>query len=264
MSKERTATKINMPIHTNKGGKKAVIRIQDVTKSFGDNHVLNGFNMILYEGENLVVMGKSGSGKSVMIKCLVGLMAPDSGYIEVMGKEIATLDHQTLDELRSDIGFLFQGSALYDSMTVRENLEFPMRRHKEKFGTVDDTTSLVMEALENVGLADAVDLMPAELSGGMKRRVALARTLILKPKIILYDEPTSGLDPITAKEIIELMRNIQTKYNTSSLIITHDVDCARVISERMILLVDGINYAEGSYNELSGSKDPQVEAFFKK
>tara|TARA_R110002060_G_scaffold29574_2_gene39968 strand:- start:21 stop:830 length:810 start_codon:yes stop_codon:yes gene_type:complete len=244
--------------------RKAVIRIKDATKSFGDNHVLNGFNMILYEGENLVVMGKSGSGKSVMIKCLVGLMSPDSGYIEVMGKEISTLDRQTLDDLRSDIGFLFQGSALYDSMTVRENLEFPMRRHKEKLGIFQDTTPLVMEALENVGLGHTMDLMPEELSGGMKRRIALARTLILKPKIILYDEPTSGLDPITAKEIIELMRSIQRKYGTSSLIITHDVDCARVISERMILLVDGINYAEGTYSELSASTDPKVEAFFKK
>ncbi len=244
--------------------RKAVIRIKDVRKSFGDNHVLNGFNMELYEGENLVVMGKSGSGKSVMIKCLVGLIAADSGYIEVMGKEIATLDRQTLDELRSDIGFLFQGSALYDSMTVRENLEFPMRRHREKLGVVSDTTPLVIEALENVGLAHTLDLMPAELSGGMKRRVALARTLILKPKIILYDEPTSGLDPITAKEIIELMRSIQKKYGTSSLIITHDVDCARVISERMILLVDGINYAQGTYSELSASTDAKVEAFFKK
>ncbi|MDO1513943.1 ATP-binding cassette domain-containing protein [Maribacter confluentis] len=241
-----------------------VIRIKNVTKSFGDNHVLNGFNLVLYEGENLVVMGKSGSGKSVMIKCLVGLMAPDSGFIEVMGKEISTLDRQTLDELRSDIGFLFQGSALYDSMTVRENLEFPMRRHRDKLGSVKDTTPLVLEALENVGLAHTMDLMPNELSGGMKRRVALARTLILKPKIILYDEPTSGLDPITAKEIIELMRNIQKKYGTSSLIITHDVDCARVISERMVLLVDGINYAEGTYSELSKSTDPKVEAFFKK
>ena len=248
----------------NEGGKKAVIRIRDVRKSFGDNHVLNGFNLELLEGENLVVMGKSGSGKSVMIKCLVGLMLPDSGYIEVMGKEIASLDHKTLDELRSDIGFLFQGSALYDSMTVRENLEFPLRRHKEKLGAISDTTPLVLEALENVGLADAIDLMPVELSGGMKRRVALARTLILKPKIILYDEPTSGLDPITAKEIIELMRSIQKKYGTSSLIITHDVDCARVISERMALLVDGINYAQGTYSELSTSTDPKVEAFFKK
>ncbi|MGB5170966.1 MAG: ATP-binding cassette domain-containing protein [Eudoraea sp.] len=241
-----------------------IIHIKDLYKSFGKNHVLNGFNMKLYKGENLVVMGKSGSGKSVMIKCLVGLIQPDSGYISVMGNEIKMMDRPTLDILRSEIGFLFQGSALYDSMTVRENLEFPMRRHKKKLGNISDTTPLVLEALESVGLVDAIDLMPEELSGGMKRRVALARTLILRPKIILYDEPTSGLDPITAKEIIELMRSIQKKYGTSSLIITHDVDCARVISERMILLVDGINYAQGTYDELVKSNDPKVEAFFKK
>jgi phospholipid/cholesterol/gamma-HCH transport system ATP-binding protein len=241
-----------------------VIKIRDLNKSFGDNQVLNGFNLTLHEGENLVVMGKSGSGKSVMIKCLVGLIQPDSGFISVLGKEINLLDHEDLDALRVDIGFLFQGSALYDSMTVRENLEFPLRRHKKRLGDLKDTTPLVMEALENVGLADAVDLMPEELSGGMKRRVALARTLILKPKIILYDEPTSGLDPITSKGIIELMRSIQIKYGTSSLIITHDVDCARVISERMVLLVDGINYAEGTYAELNQSDDPKVQAFFKK
>lgn len=244
--------------------RKLVIEIRDLHKSFGENHVLNGFSIKLFEGENLVVMGKSGSGKSVMIKCLVGLMQADSGFLSVMGKEIKTLNRKTLDELRSDIGFLFQGSALYDSMTVRENIEFPMRRHKSKLGNVSNTEPLVLEALGNVGLAHTIDLMPSELSGGMKRRIALARTLILKPKIILYDEPTSGLDPITAKEIIELMRSIQKKYGTSSLIITHDVDCARVISERMVLLVKGVNYAEGTYEELSKSKDPLVEAFFKK
>ncbi|WP_297763415.1 ABC transporter ATP-binding protein [uncultured Muriicola sp.] len=241
-----------------------MLEIRDLHKSFGDNHVLKGFNMKLHKGENLVIMGKSGSGKSVMIKCLVGLIQPDSGYISVMGKEIETLDRETLDVLRSEIGFLFQGSALYDSMTVRENLEFPMRRHKEKLGDVTDTTPLVLEALDSVGLAHTMDLMPEELSGGMKRRVALARTLILRPKIIIYDEPTSGLDPITSKEIIELMRNIQKKYETSSLIITHDMDCARVISERMILLVNGTNYAEGTYKELVKFTDPKVEAFFKK
>ena len=245
-------------------GNDPVIEIQDLRKSFGDNHVLNGFNMKLYEGENLVVMGKSGSGKSVMIKCLVGLMKPDSGQILVMGQEISSLVQEDLDALRADIGFLFQGSALYDSMTVRENLEFPMRRHRKKMGDIKDTTPLVLEALESVGLEHTMDLMPEELSGGMKRRVALARAIILRPEIILYDEPTSGLDPITSKEIIELMRNIQQKYGTSSLIITHDVDCARVISERMILLVDGINYAEGTFGELTKSRDPKVQAFFKK
>lgn len=243
--------------------KKPIIEIKDLKKSYGDNHVLNGFNMILNEGENLVIMGKSGSGKSVMIKCLIGLERPDSGSISIMGQNISELNQSSLDDLRTEIGFLFQGSALYDSMTVRENLEFPLRRHTKKFGVLKDTTPLVMEALENVGLAQTLNLMPAELSGGMKRRIALARTLILQPKIILYDEPTTGLDPITAKEILLLMKSIQEKYNTSSVIITHDVDCARVISNRMILLVDGINYAEGIFEELSKSTDLKIQAFFK-
>jgi phospholipid/cholesterol/gamma-HCH transport system ATP-binding protein len=250
-------------IDTTNQNNKIIIAIKDLKKSYGDNHVLNGFNMTLNEGENLVIMGKSGSGKSVMIKCLIGLESPDSGSITVMGETIAELNRSTLDELRTEIGFLFQGSALYDSMTVRENLEFPLRRHTKKFGVLKDTTPLVMEALENVGLAHAVNLMPSELSGGMKRRIALARTLILQPKIILYDEPTTGLDPITAKEILILMKSIQDKYNTSAIIITHDVDCARVISNRMILLVDGINYAEGTFDELSTLTDPKVQAFFK-
>ena len=248
-------------MNTNKSN--PVIEINDLRKSYGDNHVLDGFNMKLFEGENLVVMGKSGCGKSVMIKCLIGLEEPDGGTIIVMGKNINDLKHEDLDELRTEIGFLFQGSALYDSMSVRENLEFPLRRHTKKFGFLEDTTPLVMEALENVGLANAIDLMPNELSGGMKRRIALARTLILHPKIILYDEPTTGLDPITSKEIILLMMSIQRKYNTSSIIITHDVDCARVISNRMILLVDGINYKEGTFEELSVSSDEKVRAFFK-
>ena len=240
-----------------------VLEIKDLNKSFGDNHVLNGFNMKLHQGENLVIMGKSGSGKSVMIKCLVGLMEADSGLISVMHRDITKLTQEALDILRADIGFLFQGSALYDSMTVRENLEFPLRRHTKKFDDDMDTEKLVIEALENVGLTNAIDLMPSELSGGMKRRVALARTLILKPKIILYDEPTSGLDPITSKEIIVLMQDIQKQYGTSSLIITHDVDCARVISDRMILLIDGIDYATTTFAELSTHEAPKIKAFFK-
>jgi phospholipid/cholesterol/gamma-HCH transport system ATP-binding protein len=243
--------------------RKLMLEIVDLRKSFGNNHVLNGFNLELFEGENLVIMGKSGSGKSVMIKCLVGLMPADSGSIKVMGKDITKLSRVNLDNIRTEIGFLFQGNALYDSMTVRENLEFPLRRHKHKFGNIEDTTPLVTEALESVGLAHTINLMPSELSGGMQKRIALARALILKPKIILYDEPTSGLDPITSKEIIELMRRVQKQYKTSSLIITHDVDCARVVSERMILLVDGTNYAEGTFSELASSKDEQVKAFFK-
>jgi phospholipid/cholesterol/gamma-HCH transport system ATP-binding protein len=243
--------------------KKAIITIKDLHKQFGSNVVLNGFDLELYEGENLVVMGKSGSGKSVMIKCVIGLEQPDSGSILVMNEEINNLEQEDLDELRTEIGFLFQGSALYDSMSVRENLEFPLRRHTKKFGVIEDTTPLVMEALESVGLAHAIDLMPNELSGGMKRRIALARTLILKPKIILYDEPTTGLDPITSKEIVLLMNSIQKQYNTSSIIITHDVDCAKVIANRMILLIDGVNYIEGTFDELASSTDPKVQAFFK-
>jgi phospholipid/cholesterol/gamma-HCH transport system ATP-binding protein len=248
---------------TNTTSKNAIITIKDLHKSFGSNVVLDGFDLELYEGENLVVMGKSGSGKSVMIKCVIGLEQPDSGSILVMNQEINNLEREDLDELRTEIGFLFQGSALYDSMSVRENLEFPLRRHTKKFGIIEDTTPLVMEALESVGLAHAIDLMPNELSGGMKRRIALARTLILKPKIILYDEPTTGLDPITSKEIVLLMDSVQKKYNTSSIIITHDVDCAKVIANRMILLIDGVNYIEGTFSELSSSSDPKVQAFFK-
>ncbi len=187
----------------------------------------------------------------------------DSGSIQVMGKEIDDLDADELDELRTEIGFLFQGSALYDSMSVRENLEFPLRRHTKKFGKITDAEPLVLEALESVGLQKAIDLMPDELSGGMKRRIALARTLILKPKIILYDEPTTGLDPITSKEIVQLMQSVQEQYKTSSIIITHDVDCARAISNRMILLIDGKNYAEGTFEYLQACTDPQIQAFFK-
>jgi len=218
--------------------------------------------MKLFPKENVVVVGKSGSGKSVLIKCLVRLMEVDEGEVIVLGKSVPDLDMAELDTIRTEVGFLFQGSALYDSMTVKENLQFPLRRHPErKLG--EDEELLVREALSSVGLEYAISLMPAELSGGMKRRVALARTLILKPKIILYDEPTTGLDPITANEIIQLMLKIQKNLNTASLIITHDMDCARVISNRMIILQDGINYAEGTYEELSKSTDPKVKAFFK-
>jgi phospholipid/cholesterol/gamma-HCH transport system ATP-binding protein len=242
---------------------KPIIEVKDLNKSFGSNPVLIGFHLYLNEGENLVVMGKSGCGKSVMIKCLIGLEQPDSGEIIIMGKNMNDIKSEDLEQIRTEVGFLFQGSALYDSMSVRENLEFPLRRHPKKFGDIEDTTPLVMEALDSVGLGNTINLMPNELSGGMKRRIALARTLILKPKIILYDEPTTGLDPITSKEIIMLMKSVQEQYKTSSIIITHDIDCARVIANRMILLIDGINYAEGTFDELAASKDPKIEAFFK-
>lgn len=249
-------------LHTEqtKQTEQSVIRIEGLVKHFGDNHVLNGFNMDLYAGENLVIMGKSGSGKSVMIKCVMGLMQPDEGKIEIMGLDVLSMEQQELDQLRKEIGFLFQGSALYDSMTVRENLEFPLRKQNLEQSEKDE---LVMDALESVGLEHAVELMPSELSGGMKRRIALARAIILHPKIIIYDEPTTGLDPITAKEIIQLMRNIQKKHGSAALIITHDVDCSRVIADRMILLIDGVNYAEGSFSDLIASKDEKIRAFFK-
>lgn len=253
-------SKIHIADHT--GTQIPLVSIKGLKKSFGSNNVLKGFNLELYPKENVVILGKSGSGKSVLIKCLVRLMLVDEGEINVLGQSISSLNEEELDHIRTEVGFLFQGSALYDSMTVRENLRFPLRRHPErKLG--EDEEQLIIEALRSVGLEDAINLMPAELSGGMKRRVALARTLILKPKIILYDEPTTGLDPITANEIIQLMLKIQAEYDTASIIITHDMDCARVISNRMIILEDGINYAEGTYAELANSDDPKVRAFFK-
>lgn len=243
-------------------GNSKLIQIRDLCKAFGENKVLDHFSLDLHAGENLVLVGKSGSGKSVLLKCMVGLMEYDSGSLQVLGQEIRGMGQYELDKLRTDIGFLFQGSALYDSMTVRENLSFPLRRHPEKMANANED-DLIQEALENVGLAHAIDLLPEELSGGMQRRIALARTIILKPRIILYDEPTSGLDPITAKEIIHLILEIQQLYHTAALIITHDMDCARVISNRMIILLNGTNYAEGTFQELQANQDPQVRAFFK-
>ena len=238
-----------------------VIEISGVYKSFGDNHVLKDFNLTLNRGENLVVLGKSGSGKSVLIKCIVGLMYADSGTIKVLGKDVSGLSRNELDKIRVNIGFLFQNSALYDSMTVRENLEFPMRRHWAHLEE-SESTRIVEEALTNVGLLDAIDMMPVELSGGMRKRIGLARTLIMNPEIVLYDEPTTGLDPITSIEIANLMLKLQSLYKTSSIIISHDLHIAKVTANRVILLVDGTNYAEGSFDELSRSQDPKVKQFF--
>ncbi|MES2396256.1 MAG: ATP-binding cassette domain-containing protein [Bacteroidota bacterium] len=238
-----------------------VIQIRDLNKSFGDNHVLCNFNIDLYKGENLAVVGKSGSGKSVLIKCIIGLMKPDSGTIFMFEKNIPDLDSAGLDDIRAKAGFLFQSNALYDSMTVRENLEFPLRRHR--VGTqAEKVNDLVMEALTNVGLSETVDMMPAELSGGMRKRVALARTLILKPQIIFYDEPTTGLDPITGKEISNLILKIQKLYQTSSIIISHDMNCIKITSNRVVLLIDGTCYAEGTYEELKKSDDKKINQFF--
>jgi phospholipid/cholesterol/gamma-HCH transport system ATP-binding protein len=241
--------------------KSPVIKIAHLYKSFGSNHVLVDFDMNLYKGENVVVLGKSGSGKSVLIKCVVSLLEPDAGTIEVLGNNVANMNHEELDQLRVQIGFLFQSSALYDSMTVRENLEFPLRRHWFN-KTKDEVDALVAEALENVGLLNAINLMPAELSGGMRKRIGLARTLILKPAIVLYDEPTTGLDPITGKEIIRLILMLQEKYGISSIIISHDMNCARMTANRVIILFEGKNYAEGTYDELKKSNDKVIKQFF--
>ncbi|MBK8367921.1 MAG: ATP-binding cassette domain-containing protein [Bacteroidetes bacterium] len=239
----------------------SVISIKGLRKAFGDNKVINGFDFDLKRGENVVVLGKSGSGKSVLIKLIIGLMKPDQGSIEVFKDKVETLSNSQLDEMRVKVGFLFQSNALYDSMTVRENLEFPLRRHRKKTSK-EDVNKLVMEALTNVGLPQTVDMMPSELSGGMRKRIALARTLILKPEIILYDEPTTGLDPITGKEISHLMLDIQKKYNTSSIIISHDINCVKIVANRIVMLIDGICYATGTYNELENSTDTKVKQFF--
>jgi phospholipid/cholesterol/gamma-HCH transport system ATP-binding protein len=247
--------------HTEKDQQK-IIEVIQLFKEFVGNQVLKGFDLDLYDGECLVVIGKSGAGKTVLIRCLVGLMTGDSGKVSILGKSIPDLNQKELDELRMHIGFLFQGSALYDSMSVRENLEFPIRRHKKMFSDKGVVEQLIREVLASVGLEHAIDLMPAELSGGMKRRIALARTLILRPQIIFYDEPTTGLDPITAREIINLIGEIQKKYKTSSLIITHDLNIAKLISDRVVILVEGKNYAEGTYKDLKASNDPVIKAFF--
>ena len=237
------------------------ISIKGLYKSFGSNHVLKDFNLDVKKGESVAVIGKSGSGKSVLIKCIIGLMVPESGSIDVLGKKVTELNSKDLDRLRVKVAFLFQSNALYDSMTVRENLEFPLRRHWVAT-TKNEVDDMVMEALTNVGLAHTVDMMPAELSGGMRKRVALARTLIMRPEIILYDEPTTGLDPITSREISNLMVDLQKKYNTSSIIISHDLSCIRITADRVVMLIEGKNYAEGTYDDLKNSSDEQVKNFY--
>ncbi|MEZ4896025.1 MAG: ATP-binding cassette domain-containing protein [Saprospiraceae bacterium] len=240
----------------------ALLVVDGVCKSFGDLKVLDGFSLQLGPGENLAIVGKSGSGKSVLLKCIIGLLPYDQGSIRVLGREIARLSEKELDLLRTEIGFLFQGSALYDSMTVRENLQFPLRRHREKMAGFNEE-GLIRDTLASVGLEHTIDLLPEELSGGMQRRIALARTLILRPQIILYDEPTSGLDPVTSREIIELILEVQAKYNAAALIITHDMQCVRLASNRMVILHEGRDYATGTYQELNDWDDPVIQAFLK-
>lgn len=238
-----------------------IVKVKNLNVSFGENHVLRDFNLTLKKGENIAVLGKSGSGKSVLIKCIIGLIQSYTGEIDVLGKKISNLNQEELDHIRMKTGFLFQSNALYDSMTVRENLEFPLRRHGIQ-KTKEEVDQLVHEALTNVGLPDTENMMPSELSGGMKKRIALARTLIMKPLIILYDEPTTGLDPITGKEISNLMIDVQKMYNTSSIIISHDIYCVKIVANKIVMLIDGCCYAQGTYEELKQSTDKRIKEFF--
>lgn len=258
MIKEQHSSLSHLPIEPEA---EVVIRLKNVSKSFGENQVLKDLNFEVKKGENIVVLGKSGSGKSVLIKCIIGLVKPDIGSIEVLKQEITKIRNEELDILRAKVGFLFQSNALYDSMSVRENLEFPLRRHRKGLNR-SQINELVEEALSNVGLIHTIDMMPAELSGGMKKRVALARTLILKPEIILYDEPTTGLDPITGKEISMLMKDLADKFNTSTIIISHDLNCVKIVAEKIIMLIDGRCYAQGTFEELERSTDKKIKDFF--
>jgi len=238
-----------------------IVEMKNVHKAFDNSEVLKGINLTVHKGENLVVLGKSGSGKSVLIKCIVGLVSPDEGEVRVFGENISELKYKRLNEIRVKIGFLFQSGALYDSMTVGENLAFPLKHHFKKLSK-EERAKIIDEGLDDVGLKESIDKMPSELSGGMNKRIGLARTLILKPEIMLYDEPTTGLDTVTAKEISELIVQMQKKNKISSIIITHDMACAKITADRIVMLKDGLIEAEGTYEELAASKDEWVKSFF--
>lgn len=239
-----------------------VVEIRGLYKSFDDNHVLRGVDLDLYKGENLVVLGKSGTGKSVLIKILVGLLTPDKGEVKIFGKNALGLPIKELNQLRLRIGFSFQASALYDSMTVRENLEFPLVRNVKNISR-KEVDKRVEELLEAVALPKTVNQMPSELSGGQKKRIGIARTLILYPEIMLYDEPTAGLDPVTCIEINNLINQVQEQFNTSSIVITHDLACAKQTGDRMAVLINGQFTAVGSFTDVfEGAEDPQVKAFY--
>jgi len=256
------ATEIAVKTETDyKQNGNVVIKMEHLKKSFGNNHVLRDINLVITKGENLAILGQSGTGKSVLIKCIVGLVEIDDGKLLIYGKNISELKDEELIETQKKVGFLFQSGALYDSMTVRENLEFPLRKQLSSIPK-DKLESIVKEALSDVGLEKAIDKTPSELSGGMRKRLGLARTLILKPEIMLYDEPTTGLDPITSKEISNLILEVQKKYNTTSVIITHDIECTRLTSNRIIVIKDGVCAAEGTFDELEKSADPWIRSFF--
>ncbi|CAN5302419.1 ABC transporter ATP-binding protein [soil metagenome] len=244
------------------GNSDIVISIKGIKKSFGEKDVLKNITLDVKRGENVVVLGRSGQGKSVTIQCIVGLLKPDAGTLKVFGEEVAELSDKELKDLRKKVGFLFQSGALYDSMTVRENLEFPLTRVL-KLSDQAEIDQRIEEVLDGVGLLDAIDKLPSDLSGGMRKRAGLARTLVVKPEIMLYDEPTTGLDPITSREISELILTMQKKYKTTSIIITHDMQCARITADRVVIMNDGEYIAEGSFDELHKSKDKIVASFFK-
>ncbi|MEI7491272.1 MAG: ATP-binding cassette domain-containing protein [Bacteroidota bacterium] len=240
---------------------KPVIEIKNLKKSFGQQEVLKDVSLTVNNGENIAVLGKSGIGKSVLIQCIVGLLIPDSGSIMVLDENVASLSRKELNVLRQKIGFLFQSGALYDSMTVKQNLVFPLRRIKKDL-TEKEIDEKVNDVLENVGLADALNKMPSQLSGGMRKRISLARTIVVDPMIMLYDEPTTGLDPVTSDEISSLIKEIQKKYKTSSIIITHDIKCARNTANRLIMLSDGEVFKEGTLEDFDNSTDPLIKSFF--
>ena len=242
-------------------GREKVISVRGLYKSFGENHVLRGVDLDLYKGENLVVLGRSGTGKSVLIKIIVGLLKPDKGEVLVLGKQVNRLNNKELMELRLKLGFSFQNSALYDSMTVGENLEFPLVQNARHL-TRKEINSRVDEVLNAVGLPQTINQMPSELSGGQRKRIGVARTLILKPEIMLYDEPTAGLDPITSTEINALINEVQMKYHTSSIIITHDLACAKATGDRVVILLNGSFVRQGSFDEVFDTNDEMVRSFF--
>jgi phospholipid/cholesterol/gamma-HCH transport system ATP-binding protein len=239
-----------------------VITIRGLFKSFGSNHVLKGVNLDVCKGENVVVLGRSGTGKSVLIKVIAGLLKPDQGSVNVLGNEVAKLHHKDLLQLRLKIGFSFQNSALYDSMTVRENLEFPLVRNRKNL-TRKEVNEAIDTVLHAVGLSQTKNQMPAELSGGQRKRIGIARTLILRPEVMLYDEPTAGLDPTTCIEINNLINQVQETFNTSSIIITHDLTCAKETGNRVAMLLDGSFVKEGSFEDVFTSDDERIKSFYK-
>jgi phospholipid/cholesterol/gamma-HCH transport system ATP-binding protein len=239
----------------------SVIAIKDLYKSFGDLHVLQGVNLHVYKGENVAVLGKSGSGKSVLIKIIVGLLKPDRGEVIVLGQRVDQLKEKELNALRLRVGFSFQNSALYDSMNICQNLEFPLKMNRKNLSK-KEIAMAVEEVLDAVGLKDKMNQMPADLSGGQRKRIGIARTLILKPEIMLYDEPTAGLDPITCSEINNLINEVQQRYNTSSIIITHDLTCAKETGNRVAMLLGGKFSGIGTFEEVFDTQDEQIKSFY--